>query len=120
MSRWSRSGPWGPLGAIGPVGWVVGGVVTLGFALALLDGESGLRSWWTLRADVADARARIAVLRERVADLEREARVLEDDPFALERAIRERLEYARPGETVIRLRARGDVTGSGVANPRIP
>ena len=105
---------------IGPVGWAVGGVAALAFALALLDGDSGLRTWWALRADLADARARIAALRERVADLEREAHVLEDDPFALERAIRERLEYARPGETVIRLRARDDVAAPGAANHRIP
>lgn len=106
---------------IGTLGWAVAGVAALALAAALLDGDSGLRTWWTLRADLGDARARIALLRERVAELERESRVLEDDPFALERAIRERLEYARPGETVIRLRERAGVAaGPGVANPRIP
>lgn len=103
-----------------PVGWLVAGVAALAFAAALLDGDSGLRTWWALRADLHDARARIGVLRERVTELEREARVLEDDPFAVERAIRERLEYARPGETVIRLGARPDVAAPGDANPRIP
>jgi hypothetical protein len=36
------------------------------------------------------------------------------EPFALERAIRERLIYARDGETLVRLDPAGDTT------PRIP
>jgi cell division protein FtsB len=41
-------------------------------------------------------------LKERVETLEFEINALETDPFALERAIREDLELARPGEIVVR------------------
>lgn len=83
--------------------WLGVGVAAVAVAAAIADGDSGLGTWWALRADLRDARARIAALRREVSELEREAAALEADPFALERAIRERLEYARAGETLVRL-----------------
>jgi cell division protein FtsB len=54
------------------------------------------------------------VLRGEIEGLRREAQRLEEDDFATERAIREELEYARPGQTVLRLR------GSSASSHRIP
>ena len=90
------------------------GVVAVSVFATLRDDESGLRAWWALRGDLRAAEARIERLRGEVADLERHRGGLAEDPFALERAIRERLELARPGETVVRLSPRE------MATPRIP
>jgi cell division protein FtsB len=92
------------------------GVVALSLALALIDGESGLRNWWALRDDLRAAQVRIERLRGEVVELERDSGGFTGagEPFALERAIRERLLYARSGETIVRLDAPGDST------PRIP
>jgi cell division protein FtsB len=96
--------------------WLAIGVVALSLVLAFVDGESGLRNWWALREDLQAAQARIERLRGEVAELERDSGGLAGagEPFALERAIRERLVYARTGETIVRLDAPGDTT------PRIP
>ena len=96
--------------------WLAIGVVALSLALALIDGESGLRNWWALREDLRAAQARIERLRGEVADLERDSGGLAGagEPFALERAIRERLLYTRSGETIVRLDADDETT------PRIP
>jgi cell division protein FtsB len=96
--------------------WLGIGVVAMALALALTDGESGLRIWWALRDDLAAAQARIERLRSDVADLERDSGGLSGagEPFALERAIRERLVYVREGETLVRLDPPRD------PSPRIP
>ncbi len=96
--------------------WLTIGVVSLALVLALADGESGLRTWWALREDLRAAQARIERLRSDVAELEREGGGLTGagEPFALERAIRERLVYARDGETLVRLDVPEDTS------PRIP
>jgi cell division protein FtsB len=96
--------------------WLTIGVVSVALVLALVDGESGLRTWWALREDLHAAQARIEQLKSDVAELESEGGGLTGagEPFALERAIRERLVYARDGETLVRL----DAPGGG--SPRIP
>jgi len=77
----------------------------LGAALvfALADGESGLRNWWQLRNDLGAADVRIEALRSDVDSRQEASASLKADDFAIERAIRERLEYAKPGETLVRL-----------------
>jgi cell division protein FtsB len=55
-----------------------------------------------MRGELEVSRERIGSLKERVETLEFEINALETDPFALERAIREDLELARPGEIVVR------------------
>jgi cell division protein FtsB len=70
---------------------------------AALDGDSGLRTWWELRGDVAKLHARNAGLRAEVASLRGQAEALASEPFALERAIREDLGLVQPGETLVRL-----------------
>jgi cell division protein FtsB len=91
-------------------------VVAMALVLALIDGDSGLRTWLALRDDLAAAQARIERLRSDVAELEGDSGGLSGagEPFALERAIRERLVYVRDGETLVRLDPRGD------PSPRIP
>jgi cell division protein FtsB len=87
-------------------------VLTLGHAA--LDEETGIRRWLHLRGELAEARARIEALRGEIDGLCGEAQRLEEDGFATERAIREELEFARPGQTVLRLR------GANTSNHRIP
>ena len=70
--------------------------------LATADRESGLPMWFELRAERRASEDRIAQLRTEVENLHSEIEALENDPLAMERAIREVLEFARPGETVIR------------------
>lgn len=72
-------------------------------AVAALDDDSGIGTWLRLSGDLREARARIGSLRAEIDGLAREAEALESDEFAIERAIREELEYARSGETVVRL-----------------
>ena len=92
--------------------WLTIGVVSLALVVALIDGESGLRTWWALRDDLRAAEKRIERLKSDVSELESEGGGLSGagEPFALERAIRERLVYAREGETLVRLDPPGDTS----------
>jgi cell division protein FtsB len=96
--------------------WLGIGVVAMTIVVALVDADSGLRMWWALREDLHAAQARIEQLKSDVADLEADSGGLTGagEPFALERAVRERLGYTREGETLVRL------SGSGDTSPRIP
>jgi cell division protein FtsB len=84
-------------------------LLVLALGHAALDEEAGVRSWLHLRGELAEARARIEALRGEIDGLHREAQRLEEDDFETERAIREELEFARPGQTVLRL-PRGDAS----------
>jgi cell division protein FtsB len=70
-------------------------------AVAALDEDAGVRRWWHLRGELADARARIERLHVEVEALRAESAELESDPFALERAIREELLVAQPGQLIV-------------------
>jgi cell division protein FtsB len=84
----------------GPGAWALfAGAALLGWALA--DGESGIRPWLQLRGDLRAAQVRIASLEDRNAALRRQVEDMKSDPVALERAIREDLELAKPGEVVV-------------------
>ncbi|HEY5658262.1 MAG TPA: septum formation initiator family protein [Myxococcota bacterium] len=92
-------------------GWLwIPALAGMVLAVALLDGDSGLGTWLRLRAELADARGRIAGIRDEADSLARQADALEGDDFAIERAIREELEYARSGETLLRLLREDDVS----------
>jgi cell division protein FtsB len=77
-------------------------IVASAVAVAVLDEETGLRAWQKARRDLAAAQARVAELEARIETREGEAEALRSDPLALERAIREDLGLAKPGETVVR------------------
>ena len=72
----------------------------------MLDQKSGLPAWLRLQDELAASQARIAALSARAETLRSEIAALEKDPFALERAIREELGLARPGERVVRFPGR--------------
>jgi cell division protein FtsB len=82
---------------------VVVALVAAAFVHAALDSESGIGTWLRLRAELRDAQSRNAALRDEIAALGAEAAALERGGFAVERAIREELGFARPGESVLRL-----------------
>ncbi len=77
--------------------------------LAATDRESGLPKWLELREELRESDARIAQLRAEVDSLQTETEALGHDPVAMERAIREVLQLARPGEIVVRFK--GPETG---------
>lgn len=90
--------------------WLVPALAFLALAMAGLDENSGVARWSHLRAELAEANARGARLDEEIARLHVEAERLEQDPFAIERAIREELELARPGQQVVLLRDAGSAS----------
>lgn len=82
--------------------WLIPAVIACGLGLAVGDRQSGLPTWVRLRAELASSDSRISALVAETEALRVEIRALDDDPFALERAIREDLELAQPGEVVVR------------------
>ena len=82
--------------------WLLPAIALAGLALSLADRESGLIAWYEMHEELETSRDRIAALNQRVETLKSEINALENDPFAVERAIREELELARPGEIVVR------------------
>ena len=73
---------------------------------AALDERTGVPAWRRLRDDLTAVNARIEILRGDIAALRGEVLALESDSFAVERAIREDLGLAQPGESVVRLDVR--------------
>jgi cell division protein FtsB len=94
--------------------WPIPLLVAVAALLAALDSDAGLRAWWELRASLAEAESERAALQREVEHLRAEADRLESNAFAIERAIRERLRFARAGETIVRL------AGPETASPRFP
>ena len=70
--------------------------------IAAADRDSGLPMWWHLRTELGASQHRIEALAAENAALEQQIGELRSDPFALERAIREDLELAKPREIVVR------------------
>ena len=73
-------------------------------AVAVADRSSGVPMWFRLRGDLAERSERVVALTRTTRALRAQIEALESQPFALERAIREDLELARPGEMVVRFR----------------
>jgi cell division protein FtsB len=82
--------------------WLALAAIALVMVLAVVDQKSGLSTWMRLRGELDASQQRIRVLEGANDALRDEIRALERDPFAVERAIREDLELARPGEIVVR------------------
>lgn len=82
---------------------LVPAILAAALVYAAFDEASGIPRWLSQRDGLARAEARITDLEARVASLQTEIRRLKDDPFEIERAIREELKLARAGEAVVRL-----------------
>lgn len=80
---------------------VAGGVALL--ALAVWGGEYGTADWITIRRQLADERARVAVLRVEVDSLATLAHDLETNPAVQERVAREQFGLIRDGEVLYRV-----------------
>ncbi len=70
---------------------------------AAFDTDAGVGTWLRLRGLLRESQAHNAELSGRIAALETEAQALEAGGFAVERAIREELGFARADETLVRL-----------------
>ena len=81
---------------------IVPAVLAVGLAVTLTDQTSGLPTWLRLSAELDDSQARIIALEAETAGLRAQIDALSANDFALERAIREDLQLARPGELVVR------------------
>ena len=81
-------------------------LVTLAIAVAavfaMLDQDSGIAIWRELRGDLETSNERVEQLVRENAALRGEIAILESEPAALDRAIREELDLVLPGEVVVR------------------
>jgi len=78
-------------------------IVILGIS-ALLDHESGFGVWLELGEDLSRSEARVTDLVGQNDAMRREIEMLEAEPAAIDRAIREELDLALPGEIIVRFR----------------
>jgi cell division protein FtsB len=94
-----------------PKGWgkpvkallLVAALVAAVVVHAAFDTDAGIGTWLHLRGELRESQARNAELTGEIAALEAEAQALDQGGFAVERAIREELGFARAGETLVRL-----------------
>lgn len=84
---------------------------------AMLDRESGLEIWLGLRSDLAVSGERVERLVRENEALRSEIAMLESEPDALDRAIREELDLAMPGEIVVRFEPTAGPPVSRSTNP---
>jgi cell division protein FtsB len=86
-----------------------GSVVVLGLALLLgwhvFNGKHGLSVWYQKRAEDRQLQREIKDLEQENAQLRQQIERLKSDPAAIEKAARERLHYAKPGEVIYALPA---------------
>lgn len=91
--------------------------IAVGSILALLDQDSGLSIWLELRRDLGTSGERVERLERENEALRGEIAILENEPAALDRAIREELDLVLPGEVVVRFEsapaAERDAAGLG-------
>lgn len=80
---------------------IAGGVGLM--ALAVWGGEYGTADWITIRRQLADERARVAVLRVELDSLTKLANDLETNPAVQERVAREQFGMIRDGEVLYRV-----------------
>lgn len=87
--------------------------IAVGSILALLDQDSGLSIWLELRRDLETSDERVAQLERENEALRGEIAILENEPAALDRAIREELDLVLPGEVVVRFESAPTAEGAG-------
>jgi len=90
---------------------------------ALLDRESGFGVWLELGEDLARSEARVTELLRQNEAMRREIEILEAEPAALDRAIREELDLALPGEIIVRFDdsdAKDSIGRKPVEGPSLP
>ncbi len=80
---------------------IAGGVGLV--ALAVWGGEYGTADWITIRRQLAEERAKVAVLRVEIDSLAKLAHDLETNPAVQERAAREQFGMIRDGEVLYRV-----------------
>ena len=80
---------------------IAGGVALL--ALAVWGGEYGTADWITIRRQLAEERAKVAVLHVEIDSLARLAHDLETNPAVQERVAREQFGMIRDGEVLYRV-----------------
>lgn len=83
--------------------WLVASLALVGLLYLGLDPDRGVSTWLRLRQEVSQAEARIDALKRANDELEADLMGLRSDDFTQERAIRELLGWARPGEVVVRV-----------------
>ena len=84
----------------------IAAIAILGIS-ALFDQESGFEVWRNLGADLSRSLTRVADLQSQNEAMRREIEMLEAEPAAIDRAIREELDLALPGEIIVRFRDLG-------------
>jgi cell division protein FtsB len=87
-------------------------LISIVVASALLDEESGVGIWRELRGSLEISSARVAVLERENEALRSDIELLEADPTALDRAIREDLDLALPGEIIVYFSEAASQSGS--------
>ncbi len=80
------------------------GLAVCAATLVVVDRDSGVGTWLRLRSELAESSTRIRQLEAETVSLRRQIEELRTHPWAIERAIREDLDLARPGEVLIRFR----------------
>jgi cell division protein FtsB len=71
---------------------------------ALLDRESGIGVWRELGQDLSQSQTRVSELKRENEVMRSEIAVLESGSAAIDRAIREELDLALPGEVIVRFK----------------
>ena len=80
------------------------GLAVMAATLVVVDRESGLGTWFELRSELAESDTRVQHLEAETSSLREQIADLQAHPWAIERAIREDLDLARPGEVLIRFK----------------
>lgn len=83
--------------------WLPLAILGLAALAALSDRESGVGAWRRLQGELDATRLRVERLEQEIAALRAESAALASDELAIERAIRNDLELARPGEVVVQV-----------------
>lgn len=83
------------------------GLAVCAATLVVVDRESGVGTWLRLRSELAESDARVRRLEAETISLRGQIDDLQAHPWAIERAIREDLDLARPGEVLVRFRRAG-------------